>query len=663
MKSRRSIFSPLWDLFTRMEPEDFVPEAGPDPGVACAPAASQRGPSGNHHPNGHTVPAVDEGTFHWAMRALPLKEACQHLLICGTTGSGKTIAIRLFLQSIAHRFGRDRKTAEQLIIFDAKGDAIPLLAGMGLRPEHPNVWILNPLDRRSRGWNISEAVSSPVMARNFATLLVPEERQSTAPFFTDAARELIYAVILGLNQAAGQTWGLRDLLCALESEEHIEAVAAHQPRAHALARRILGDDLHSGSVLSTLGSKLGRFELVASLWDANRSSARFSIPKFLAEPGVLILGNDPLLRDSLWPINATLLKAISHHVLRGPETRQPRHWFVLDEFRAMEKVDCVHDLLNRGRSKGASVLLGVQSVEGLMDVYNEHSANDLLSQCTYKTFLRQGDPRTADWAKNYFGELRRVEPQRYDASGYDADQRGLNHQLRERSMFIASYFLDLPLPRPGGVYSCVSDVPSLGTTIITERPFDEVLARCIPPSDDPALELIEGGEHQSLRPWEPEEKKKFCRELTPATNPAAPGAPAPPAPPLPRLTSTKWKLKPGDLVDAELLAQRLRQRSDALSAWLCDQFTAKNRASLLTGAGEPRTDVERIIRTQLNTLILGPSIWDPTRFAHVELRPLTRQLTQVAPDQVDVARLNRMLLEDGYPLIIARQPQPTQPEA
>lgn len=182
MNPRRSVFSPLWDLFTHAEPDGFPPEPNPDPRSASAPPASHGGPSGHHHPNGHTVPAFDEDTFQWAMRALPLKEACQHLVVCGTTGSGKTIAIRLFLQSIAHRFQCKRKTAEQLIIFDAKGDAIPLLAGMGLRPEHPNVWILNPIDRRSRVWNISEAVSSPSWPGTLRPCSCPKSAKATPRF-------------------------------------------------------------------------------------------------------------------------------------------------------------------------------------------------------------------------------------------------------------------------------------------------------------------------------------------------------------------------------------------------------------------------------------------------------------------------------------------------
>ena len=92
-------------------------------------------------------------------------------------------------------------------------------------------------------------------------------------------------------------------------------------------------------------------------------------------------------------------------MLRGEETHLPRHWFILDEFAAMGKITCIHDLLARGRSKGISVLLGIQSIEGILQIYGEHTGEDLLGQCAYKTFLRAGSPRTARWIEDYFGRV------------------------------------------------------------------------------------------------------------------------------------------------------------------------------------------------------------------------------------------------------------------
>lgn len=446
------------------------------------------------------------------MRNLPVEEAVKHFLICGATGSGKTIGIQLFLQSIAPRFQDGAPRPEQLILFDAKCDALPMLAAMGLRSEDDNFWILNPFDKRSAVWNFSEAVKTPGMARALATLFVPEERNSNAPFFTDAARELVYAVLQSLTNIAGSDWTFRDLLCALDSREHITAVTARHPPAFRLAKRVLDDERHSNGVLSTLASKLGRFEQVAALWHSSPSNRRFSLKEFLKRPGVLVLGNDPVLRDSFWPINSILLKALSNEILRGANMLCPRCWFVLDEFRAMEKVDCIHDLLNRGRSKGVSVLLGLQTYEGLVEVYGENGANDILSQCASKTFLRAGGPRTAEWAEKFFNKVRRTEVTVTETDSGDTTGTSEQYSLHERSMFLASFFLDLPFPGIGQPYVAVCDVPYLGETLIVRRSFDEVLTWRREPRDGEVLAVDprENESEQTLWPWTEEEEVRFC---------------------------------------------------------------------------------------------------------------------------------------------------------
>ena len=80
----------FWDLLREPEddstdPEEPQPPWKPEPPPNCALK-------------------FDPQSVYWAMRNLPVSEAPKHFLVCGATGSGKTIAIQLFLQSIAPRF-------------------------------------------------------------------------------------------------------------------------------------------------------------------------------------------------------------------------------------------------------------------------------------------------------------------------------------------------------------------------------------------------------------------------------------------------------------------------------------------------------------------------------------------------------------------------------
>ena len=522
MSPRRSI----WDLFGEPPAQ---PRQGRSPfDLFGDPARRSDHPPGEHPPGEHPAwpppPCAlhfDPRFVYWAMRNMPVAEAAKNLLILGAVGAGKTTAIHLFLQSLAPRFAAGQSIPEQLIVFDAKRDILPTLASYGLGPDQKNVWVLNPFDDRCAVWNLADAAQSPASARYVATALVPEEKESTAPFYATAARDLLTYVMWGLQRRCGTRWSFRDLLCAADSPEHIAAITSHHPRGQRLAAAILNDERHALGVCSTLATKLGRFEEVAGLWHSRPSARVFSVPEFLRQPGVLVLGWDPVLNESLWPINAIILKCLTDEILRGPRRRAPRHWFVFDEFRAMGKVEAIHNLVNRGREKGASVLIALQSIEGLLEVYGDHAAKDILSACAQKTFLRLGDPDSAAWAERYFGMIRRTEPTVSETFGGGSGRSTtFQYKVEDRASLLASYFLNLPFTGPGRPYKAVHDVPWLDRTIITERPFDEINAwRPLPPQDALAFVPRPDKEEETLKEWTPAERKFFGVKSTVARRP------------------------------------------------------------------------------------------------------------------------------------------------
>jgi hypothetical protein len=56
----------------------------------------------------------------------------------------------------------------------------------------------------------------------------------------------------------------------------------------------------------------------------------------------------------------------------------------------------------------------------------------------------------------------------------------------------------------------------------------------------------------------------------------------------------------------------------------------------------------------LNQVISGPSIYQPARFDRINLRRETRQLVEQNPSGQQLARLNKLLLEDAYPQELAK---------
>lgn len=110
-----------------------------------------------------------------------------------------------------------------------------------------------------------------------------------------------------------------------------------------------------------------------------------------------------------------------------------------------------------------------------------------------------------------------------------------------------------------------------------------------------------------------------------------------------------------DISDVPSLATKLWQPSDAVSGYIKGQLSSETLAALASYQGtNSSNDLQRLLAKDLSHVINGPSIYEPKRFDGFVLRFETRKLAANKPQGKDLARLNRLLLEDAYPLDLAR---------
>ena len=98
------------------------------------------------------------------------------------------------------------------------------------------------------------------------------------------------------------------------------------------------------------------------------------------------------------------------------------------------------------------------------------------------------------------------------------------------------------------------------------------------------------------------------------------------------------------------LATVLRDAGDPLSSYLKGQFTAATQ-QLLTAYDSrllPSPELQQALIQELNTVLSGPALYDPTRFAHVSLTATTQAWTAQNLHGADLIRLNRWLLQEAY---------------
>jgi len=118
----------------------------------------------------------------------------------------------------------------------------------------------------------------------------------------------------------------------------------------------------------------------------------------------------------------------------------------------------------------------------------------------------------------------------------------------------------------------------------------------------------------------------------------APGTAARPAGPA---------LSADDLADLPGLAARLRGK-ERVAEYLRERFSDGTRELLAAYDGGRDVELRDALVRDINEIIVGDSIYDERRFADVALREDTRALLAVNPQGEDLARLNRLLLDDAF---------------
>lgn len=290
------------------------------------------------------------------------------------------------------------------LIYDAKLEVLPQISAMNL--DCPLI-VLNPFDVRSSAWDMGSDITEPATAKQIASIFIPEEKNASQPFFSDAARHLMEGVMVAFILTRPGRWTLRDVLLALKSEERLKLVLSSSPVTADLIGTYLSNERESRSIIATLGTKLGPFDVVAALWQA--SPRKISLKEWLQSEAILVLGNDESYRSSLDVINRVVFKRVVELLLAQPETRDGRTWFFLDEVKEAGNLDALGRLMTKGRSVGAAVVLGFQDVDGLYESFGENQAKSILGQCATKVILRLDSPETAKWAESVFGEYEALE--------------------------------------------------------------------------------------------------------------------------------------------------------------------------------------------------------------------------------------------------------------
>lgn len=452
-------------------------------------------------------PADDAG-LSWGGCRLPSSVANLHWLVCGTTGSGKTMLQRLLMQDALSRICH--KSDTRALIYDAKHDVYSLLKGMKLSCP---VRLLNPMDQRCVAWDIARDCNNPATAVQLSHVLISDHHDGPNAFFTKGARDLLAGVILAFILHAPGRWSLRDVIFATSNEDSLRELLGRSPHTNDRLR-YFSEPRTLANLLSTLAAELAPFVPIAAAWD--HAVNKVSLEDWVRGEFVLVLGCEEAVRAPLDAINRAIFQRAVELILAQPDNPTRRTWVFLDEVREAGKLDGLRSLLNKGRSKGACVVLGFQAIEGLWDAYGKEAAEELAGECNHKALLRVESPETAEWASRVVGEYEAMEIKK--SQGPNGGPPSLTEDIVRRPSLLPSEFTALPVTNPtnGLTGAFVSPVTGAYRHTLSGSLLSQSL---IPPDCSVPDYLPRPDSQQYLRPWDADDRTRLGWVLAPQHNP------------------------------------------------------------------------------------------------------------------------------------------------
>ncbi|MGH8290928.1 MAG: type IV secretion system DNA-binding domain-containing protein [Steroidobacteraceae bacterium] len=330
-------------------------------------------------------------------------EEVKHFKLIGTTGTGKSTAIRELLAAALER-------GDRAVITDPDGGYLARFYDRGRGDV-----VLNPFDPRSPRWDPSAEVREPYDAEQLASSLIPSTEDASGREWRGYARTFLTALVRRCRETgrrdAAELWRLIAVASGAELRPMVMGTPA-QPFLEPENARMFG------SIRSVAVSAASALEHVQA-----QRARPFSVRDWIdSDQGVLFLPYQASQIAALRTVIATwvrlaIFQTMSHEIDR-------RLWLVIDELDALGPIDGLKDALARLRKFGGRCVLGFQSVAQVSSTYGASEAQTIIENCGNTLIFRCSASEhggTSQFASRLIGErevARRTTSRGRDGGGF-----------------------------------------------------------------------------------------------------------------------------------------------------------------------------------------------------------------------------------------------------
>ena len=330
------------------------------------------------------------------MRIFKKNFEVQHMLLDGTTGSGKSVALRKMLHWI-------RERGDKAIIYD-KGCSF---TGKFYNPKTDV--ILNPFDERSAYWDVWCDANTPSDFENEAAALIPQQGEGD-PFWVLAARAIFSSTAYKMFKEEPIETRTTDRFLELMLTSDLDDLSQYLKGTESSA---LVDDKAAKiaiSIKSILAAYIKSLRFLEGLENKTKNGQhrpRFSIRDWVKndkEKGFLFLSSNAQQHASLRPLISMWLSTASTAILGSGEDENRRIWVIMDEMPTLHKLPELAETIAEVRRFGGCYVIGIQSYAQLKKNYGQNAADEMFDLLNTRLFYRAPSEAMARISSKELGE-------------------------------------------------------------------------------------------------------------------------------------------------------------------------------------------------------------------------------------------------------------------
>ncbi len=299
----------------------------------------------------------------------------KHFKLIGTTGTGKSTAIREILSAALAR-------GDRAVIADPDGGFLARFYDAARGDV-----ILSPFDGEAHKWDLFAEITNDYDVEQLARSLIPDSGDPDRTW-TEYARTFFTAVAQQAIEAGVRNDGELYRLLRSAPVEELRKMLAGTAAGPFLEE---GNEKMFGSLRSVASSAVRALK-----YTVRQRAPGFSVRRWVREGGAMHTGGKggvlflPYKAGEIAALGSVISAWIRLGIFEAMDCSEgdQRLWFVVDELDVLGEIDGLKDALARLRKFGGRCILGFQSIAQVSGTYGRGAAETIIENCANTLILR-----------------------------------------------------------------------------------------------------------------------------------------------------------------------------------------------------------------------------------------------------------------------------------